>query len=527
MTHHIAATSHLRDEGTTIMCGGMSTTQGGGAAYSGLPMQYQMPGQTTQVASQYTLPTQAAPAQTAAMGSHAGHGHENSIIYQISAAPPNANQFIKGSLGADAGADFNLEKGKGFKDKAGRDPNGNDQKQNNLKKADANRPAYGIPKTVAGTNDKPNYVQDIQVSIGMGGLEALRPDVLKALIAQQDAGHGSVWNGVAYLTGLIDQHDGSVTPELEAMRSQIRATPVGGSGKTLEQWATNPKDENGTNWARSNHAMTGIKAYLQLEAAGIPSDVANKLANNDDMVSGAGRIDQIAPGRASNNQENTFTGQNAAERKEWARAADYAKQLNRPDILRILMDSHSMGSHMLTQYGNKGAESKINKNLGLDPNLDANTRKAQLVNYFLNNPKDPKKGDEPKKGIDATAQLGGPTAPQKIEQVEPPTKGGGDIAPPSSSGCPMMDAMAGAGSVGGVNGGGAVPGGGPDTGSIQAVLTQLIATLNQLVQSISANANGGGPLMKPVTQTTFQTPPVVQAGTKLTAAQEALPHTHA
>jgi hypothetical protein len=169
-------------------------------------------------------------------------------------------------------------------------------------------------------------------------------------------------------------------------------TKIGNSGKTLAQWAENPKDSRGNNWARSNHAMTGIKAYLQMEKAGIPSDVANKLANNDDMISGAGRIDQIAPGRASNNQENTFTGMNAAERKQWEKAAAYARESGHTDALRILMDSHTMGSHMLTQYGNKGAKSKINKNLGLDPNMPTEQRKQALVQYFLNNKKDPKQG---------------------------------------------------------------------------------------------------------------------------------------
>ncbi len=417
---------------------------------------------------------------------HEGHGHD-SIIYNIKDAPTHANSFIQGSLGMDAGKDFKLEKGTGFKGKNGRDPNGDDQKQNNLKKADANRPAYGIPKTVAGTSEKPNYVQDIQVSIGMGGLEVLRPDVLQKLIDSQNAGKGSVWNGVAYLTGLIDQHDGSVSPELEAQRSQIMQTKVGDSGKTLAQWAENPKDENGTNWARSNHAMTGIKAYLQLEQAGIPSDVANKLANNDDMISGAGRIDQIAPGRASNNQENTFTGMNGAERKEWAKASKYANQLGRPDILRILMDSHTMGSHMLTQYGNKGAESKINKNLGLDPNTPADARKAQLVNYFLNNEKDPKNAGDENKVKQAANKTQSKYEAKADTAGTPP--GGGAGAP---------DVAAGGGCSHDPNQGASLIGGGPvDTGSIAAILQQLVTILNQLAQAISsmglvAGAAGGG-----------------------------------
>ncbi len=477
------------------MCG---ASQVKGAAGAGVIQQYS-PSQSTMVGGAQGAVQQGAVAQAGGLAhaagdpaGHEGHGHA-SILYSLANTPPNANQFIEGSLGGSAGKGFKLEKGAGFKGKKGRDPNGNDQKQNNLKEADANRPAYGIPKQVAGTNQKPNYVQDIQVSIGMGGLEALRPDVLQKLIDSQNAGKGSVWNGVAYLTGLIDQHDGSVSPELEQQRSQIMQTKVGNSGKTLQQWATNPKDENGTNWARSNHAMTGIKAYLQLEKAGIPSEVANKLANNDDLVSGAGRIDQIAPGRASNNQENTFTGMNAAERKEWAKAAQYANQLGRPDILRILMDSHTMGSHMLTQYGNKGAKSKINGSLGLDPNLPAEQRKQQLVQYFMNNPKDPKKG-ETAKGADG----GGKADAQKaVDQTAPPVPGGGAGAPAveAGGGC-AMDPSQGASLIGG---------GGPDLGSIAAILQQLVTTLNQLIQALStsgvAGASGGGPAQKaPVTQ---------------------------
>jgi hypothetical protein len=317
----------------------------------------------------------------AAMPGHEGHGHD-SMMYQIADTPGNPGNFITGSTGATAGEDFKLEKGAGFKGKEGRDPNNADQEQNNLTKADANRMAYGIPKTVAGTGEKPNYVQDIQVGIGMGGLEALRPDVMQVLIDQQNAGKGSVWNGVAYLTGLNDQHDGSVPPQLEALRGEIMNTQVGGSGKTLAQWAENPKDSQGQDWARTNHAQTGIKAYLQLEAAGATPAQANEYANNDDMVSGAGRIDQIAPGRASNNQENTFTGMNNDERKEWAK-------IDNPAFLRIMMDSHTMGSHMNTQLGNQGAESKINGSLNIDPNMDANSRKALLVNYFAANKTDP------------------------------------------------------------------------------------------------------------------------------------------
>jgi hypothetical protein len=453
---------------------------------------------TQQYATQTGTTTQVAGASGAGVAGHEGHGHATSIIYNIKDNPPNAGQFITGSLGASAGKDFKLDKGAGFHGKKGRNPNGNDQKQNNLTKADANRPAYGIPKTVAGTNQKPNYVQDIQVSIGMGGLEALRPDVLQKLIDQQNAGHGSVWNGVAYLTGLNDKHDGSVTPELEAMRSEIMNTKVGNSGKTLAQWAENPKDSRGNNWARSNHAMTGIKAYLQMEKAGIPSNVANKLANNDDMVSGAGRIDQIAPGRASNNQENTFTGMNAAERKQWEKAAAYARESGHTDALRILMDSHTMGSHMLTQYGNKGAKSKINKNLGLDPNMPTEQRKQALVQYFLNNPKDPKQGhgkDEGKAAVEAAkktaaAEGGGGNVEALKSEL---TKGLDNLNASGAqtdpmAGCPMMNAKQGPDLLGG----------GPDMGSIGAILQQLQAAIQALVTALSASGvaglSGGGPV---------------------------------
>lgn len=416
---------------------------------------------------------------------HEGHGH-GSILYNLKPSIPTQGQFIKGSLGADAGTDFKLEKGVGFKGKKGRDPNGGDQSQNNLKKADANRPAYGIPSKVAGTNTKPNYVQDIQVSIGMGALEALRPDVLQSLIDAQNAGKGSVWNGVAYLTGLIDQHDGSVSPALEQARSEIMQTKVGQSGKSIAQWAENPKDQNGTNWARSNHAMTGVKAYLQLEAAGVPTKAALDVANNDDLVSGAGRIDWIKPGRASNNQENTYTGMNGAERKEWAKAAEYARELGKPEILRIMMDSHTMGSHMLTQFGNNGAASKIDKNLGLDKNMTVEQRKQSLVNYFLNNPKDPKKGEEAK---------GGGAEKKAVDQSPPPatTEAPGEVAG-AGGGC--GGGMPGQTGVGGAEGGkdsvGQLSGGGPlDTGSIAAVLAQLVDSLNKLIQALNTSGVGG------------------------------------
>lgn len=466
-------------------------TQGGGHA----------PGQVA--GAHGHAPTQGGGPKQALPG-HEGHGHD-SILYQLADRPPHSGQFITGSLGADAGKDFKLDKGAGFKGRKGRDPNGNDQKQNNLKKADANRPAYGIPSKVAGTNEKPNYVQDIQVSIGMGALESLRPDVLQSLIAKQNAGQGSVWNGVAYMTGLIDQHDGSVSPEFEAQRSQVMQTAVGKSGKTIAQWAENPKDQNGTNWARSNHSMTGVKTYLQLESQGIPTKVALDLANNDDLVSGAGRIDQIAPGRASNNQENTFTGMNGAERKEWAKAAKYARELNRPDLLRTLMDSHTMGSHMLTQFGNKGAESKINKNLGLDPNLPADQRKAILVNYFLNNAKDPKKGDTPKGDL-SPGQVGQrPSAPTQASAPAPAHSPGGGAGAP--------DVAAGGGCAHDPTQGASLVGGGPEgMGSITAVLQQLISAINALVQSLGATgvagANGGGPTKQPgqVAQAAQQAP---------------------
>ena len=473
----------------------------GGASGGGMPMQ-------GGVATQTGTTTQAGHAHGgggADPKGHEGHGHA-SLLYELKDNPPNANQFIQGSLGKDAGKDFKLEKGKGFKGKKGRDPNGNDQKQNNLKKADANRPAYGIPKTVAGTNDKPNYVQDIQVSIGMGALEALRPDVLKTLIAQQNAGNGSVWNGVAYLTGLIDQHDGSVTPELQRMRQEIMQTPVGKSGKTISQWATNPKDQNGTNWARSNHAMTGVKAYLQLEQAGVPTKVALDVANNDDLVSGAGRIDQIAPGRASNNQENTFTGMNGAERKEWAKAAKYAKQLNKPEILRIMMDSHTMGSHMLTQYGNKGAKSKINGNLGIDPNTPAEQRKQLLVQYFMNNEKDPKTKDGKsavKKSVDK--------AEAKLDSKGDAGAGGGG-AVGGGAGAPEL--KAGGGCSMDPTQGASLLGGGP--ADVSAILQQLVTLLNQLVQALGgqvAGVSGSGP-----TQKAPSTPPPVTQGGGASAA---------
>ncbi len=512
------------------MCG---TSQVGGAMGGGVIQQYS-PNQNLVGGMTGTGVQQGNATQTAghhgAMGGgaapggkpgdpagHESHGH-NSIMYGVKDTNPNANAFITGSLGADAGKDFKLDKGAGFKGKKGRDPNGDDQKQNNLKKADANRPAYGIPKQVAGTNEKPNYVQDIQVSIGIGALEVLHPNVLQTLMAQQNAGKGSVWNGVAYLTGLNNQHDGSVTPELEQMRQQIMQTQVGKSGKSIAQWAENPKDQNGTNWARSNHSMTGIKAYLQLEQAGIPTKVALDLANNDDLISGAGRIDQIAPGRASNNQENTFTGQNAAERKEWAKAANYAKDLNRPDILRILMDSHTMGSHMLTQYGNKGAESKINKNLGLDPNMNIEQRKQLLVQYFMNNPKDPKSKEdkaEVKKAVN-----------QQENKLEAKADGGGATAGAVGGGAGAPDMKAGGGCAMDPTQGAGLIGGGPaDMGSITAVLQQLVATLNQLIQSLGgqvAGASGGGPAQKgPAQMPPVPTPTMTQGGGAIAKAAPA------
>ncbi len=495
------------------MCG---TSQVNGAMGGGVVQQYapagtNVGGMQGGVVQQGTVTQGGGHAHGAVAGAaggpagHEGHGHD-SIMYGIKDTNPNQSSFIKGSLGADAGTGFKLEKGKGFKGKAGRNPNGNDQKQNNLKEADANRPAYGIPKTVAGTKDKPNYVQDIQVSIGMGALEALKPEVLQTLIANQNAGKGSVWNGVAYLTGLIDQHDGSVTPELEQQRSQIMQTKVGQSGKTIEQWATNPKDQNGTNWARSNHAMTGVKAYLQLEAQGIPTKVALDLANNDDLVSGAGRIDQIAPGRASNNQENTFTGMNGAERKEWAKAAKYAKELNRPDILRTLMDSHTMGSHMLTQYGNKGAKSKINGNLGIDPNTPADARKQLLVNYFMNNEKDPKTKDakaDVKKAVDKQENKLEAKADAKAEGGGAPGGGAGAPEVAAGGGC-AMDPTQGAKLIGG---------GPADMSSIAAMLQQLVTTLQALAAALGssgvAGVSGSGPLQKPPVT---QAPAVIQGG---------------
>jgi len=340
-------------------------------------------------------PSQYAPGMGDEEG-HEGHGH-SSILYKISESPRNRGMFLKGSLGIDAGEDFNMAAGKGFKDKAGRDPNDNDQAQNNLTKADANHGAWGIPKYVAGTRDKPNYVQGIQVGSAISLMEVMAPDMLEVLIERQNAGRGSVWNGAAFMLGLIDDHDGSAEG-LEGYRDDFMNSDFLDSGETLADIAAETKDSQGNNWARTNHKASAIKAFVTAYEQGIPWDESYE-AITDNTVSGAGRIDTImAKGKkeyASNNQENTFTGMNADERAEWK---NVSQMDSAPQLLRILMDSHTMGSHLLTQFGNEGAESKITGNLGLKAGMDVEQRKGKLVEFFMNNEDDPHDGKKAKRG---------------------------------------------------------------------------------------------------------------------------------
>jgi hypothetical protein len=168
-----------------------------------------------------------------------------------------------------------------------------------------------------------------------------------------------------------------------------------------------------------------------------------------------------------------------------------------------------MGSHMLTQYGNKGAKSKINGNLGIDPNTPADARKQLLVNYFMNNEKDPKTKDgkaDVKKSVNQQENKLEAKADAKAEG------GGAAAAPGGGAGAP--DVAAGGGCAMDPTQGANLIGGGPaDMSSISAILQQLVSTLQALAAALGssgvAGASGGGPTQKaPVTQT----PAVIQGG---------------
>lgn len=182
--------------------------------------------------------------------------------------------------------------------------NDNDRKQNDYDETDAN-----FMRTLGliadpDTGQPMSYAQSIQAYNAAGAIQELYPETYKKLVANQDAGRGTVLGGALAIFG-ITKSDGFNGASLRGIDSaeqgKIRDAQLGDLG-SLKQQVLNTRDFKGREWNRAHHpgsSWTAVKPLV--EKAGFSYSEA-ALLTGDSMISWSGRV------LGSNNQDGNETG---------------------------------------------------------------------------------------------------------------------------------------------------------------------------------------------------------------------------
>ena len=326
----------------------------------------------------------AGPGVVADADAHAGGGgaHGAELVAPATGDP----RFINGTTGPMVGEGdaktVKIPDGRGFGDVKGRKQNGDDKKQNNYSVTDANfNPRLGLLKANPDTGAELNYVQHIQMYNAAGYLENFAPDVYAKLVANQNAGNGTVLGGAANLMGLTQTADPSQAGiDPAGIPAQIPGSPI--DAKTYVQ---SGKDITGQVWARMHHPESAWLMYKNLTAAGVGWEQAMVLAG-DDGVSGAGRVNGV-------NNQNGSSGFNGGEKEIWSLGAQIGQQTG-IDVIGAMMTGHNHNDQSPEAMTNP----RINKKIGAAKDDRGAGRSAAIAQVLLNG----KVGDAEKASANGT-----------------------------------------------------------------------------------------------------------------------------
>jgi hypothetical protein len=263
-------------------------------------------------------------------------------------------RFAIGSVGPTVGkgqaATLAIPDGKAFNGSNGRKQNDGDKKQNNFSVTDANfSNTLGVLATNPDTGQPMNYVQDIQTYGAAGYLDTFAPAVYAKLVANQNAGKGTVLGAAAYLMGLVKTQDPALTGLSSADLASIPQT-IPGSPISAKAMIASAKDITGQDWARPHHFQSSWNMYKNLTNAGVDWKDAMVLAG-DDGVSGAGRVNGV-------NNQNGDDGFNDGERQIWTMGANIEAKTGIP-VTQIMMGAHNMDSLAPGALTNPNINNKI------------------------------------------------------------------------------------------------------------------------------------------------------------------------
>jgi hypothetical protein len=241
--------------------------------------------------------------------------------------------------------------GEGFHGAKGRKQNDDDKKKNNYSVTDANfSNQLGLLPADPDTGEPMTYVQHIQTYAAANYLEAYNHPLYEQLIANQNAGRGTILGAAAHIMGLVNTPDPA---EQGLTAAQIAATPakIPGTPMDAKAYVASGKDITGQDWARMHHAGSQFKVLSGLINAGVDWKDAMVLAG-DDGISGSGRLNGV------NTQDGGKGGLNDGEREIFSKGAQIQQQTG-IDVIRIMMGGHN--------------------HLGLDPSALTNPKINKII----------------------------------------------------------------------------------------------------------------------------------------------------
>jgi hypothetical protein len=298
----------------------------------------------------------------AGMEAHGAHGAHLEPIAPRSGDP----RFIAGSTGEFGQSKTIAQKnGPAFGgQEVAKEQNGNDKKQNNYGVTDAN-----FTRTLGlianpDTGEPMSYAQTMQAYNAAGAIEALYPDVYARLVANQNAGRGTVLGGALALMG-ITKSDGFGGASLDGISQQqaqtIQGAQLGNLGP-LKDYVLDTRDFKGREWNRAHHPGSHWKGLMDLAAKGYSANEA-ALLTGDSMTSWSGRV------LGSNNQDGNENGFADDEMAGLKYMVLMEQVTGKPAIESVL------GAHADTHLPeDKLTNPKINKLIGLPENFRPKTQ---------------------------------------------------------------------------------------------------------------------------------------------------------
>lgn len=299
-----------------------------------------------------------------------GAGHDGAAHGPELTNPPRDDpRFLKGSTGPVVGKNeapkLTIPDGEGFGGIKGRKQNDGDKAQNRYSTTDANfYPSLGLLPADPDTGKPMTYVQHIQAYNAVGYVQTFAPEVYARLVAQQNAGTGTVLGGALYLMGIVQKPD----PAAQGLTPSQIPAQVPGTPLNAKQVVMSGKDITGQQWARPHHAESAWPVFKQLMDSGLDWK-SSMILSGDDAISGSGRLNGF------NNQDGK-TGLNADERAAF-RLGALVQQQTGINVIGIMAGGHS---HTGLDDSAK-TDPRVNKLIGLAKNDRSNSAERLALIY--------------------------------------------------------------------------------------------------------------------------------------------------